>query len=110
MTDLRLLAWNVHGFRAGPRAVADAVAEQTPDIAFINEAGRRRALNRFARGLGAQAASSLTWRSSVANAVVVRPPWRVVDTRVVRFERSGRLIPGGRSSRTWAGRVPGSGP
>ncbi len=95
MTELRLLTWNVHGFRAGPDVVAEAVAGQQPDVTFINEAGRRRALNRFARRLGGQATSGLTWRNPVPNAVVVRPPWRVVESRIVRFARSGRLIPRG---------------
>ena len=89
------MAWNVHGFRAGPKAVAQAVAAQEPDIAFINEAEPRRSLKRFASVLGGQAASGLRWRGGIPNAVVIRPPWRVLETRTVTLTRTGKLIPRG---------------
>jgi endonuclease/exonuclease/phosphatase family metal-dependent hydrolase len=95
MPAVRLLAYNVQGFRAGGRAVAAAVAEERPDVAFVNEIGRGPALGRFASTLGMEAASGVRLFRSVPNAVLCRSPWRVVDKRVIAFSRTGKLIPRG---------------
>lgn len=95
MASVRLMTWNVHGFRAGPKAVAQAVAAREPDIAFLNEVEPRRSLKRFASALGAQTASGLRCRGGIPNAIVVRPPWRILETRTVPLTRTGKLIPRG---------------
>lgn len=87
------MAWNVHGFRGGPRRLADAVAGERPDVVFLNEVGYLSfRLRRFARRLGMARASGLRpWRP-VPDAVLVRPPWRIVDHRLLRLPRHGRTI------------------
>jgi endonuclease/exonuclease/phosphatase family metal-dependent hydrolase len=107
------MTWNVHGFRAGPKAVARALSGEPPDLAFLNEAAPKRALRRFAATLGGEATSGLRWRGGIPNAVVARPPWRVLETRVVPLTRTGKLIPRGTvlaligraGMRLWAGSV-----
>ena len=90
---IRLLAWNVHGFRAGAGRLAGALAEEGPDVVFLNEVGYLGLrLRRFARGLGMDRASGLgPWRP-VPDAVLVRPPWRIVSHRLLRLPRQGRTI------------------
>ena len=39
MPTVRVAAYNVHGFRAGPRTVAEALGEESPDVALLNEVG-----------------------------------------------------------------------
>jgi len=110
---VRLLTYNVHGFRAGVDAVVAAVADEVPDVAFVNEVGRGRALKRFARWMGMRAASGLRLFRTNPNAVLVRPPWRILERRVVRFTRMANLIPRGlvlaraghAGLRIWAGSV-----
>ncbi len=93
MSRIRLVAWNVHGFRAGARRLADAVAEERPDVLFLNEVGYLSLrLRRFARRLGMRAASGLGPWKPVPDAVLVRPPWRIVSHRLVRLPRQGRTI------------------
>jgi endonuclease/exonuclease/phosphatase family metal-dependent hydrolase len=90
MADLRVMAWNVHGFRAGVARVAEVIAEQGPDVAFLNEAGYLgfRA-SRLGRRLGMGVAGGGGLRHRIPNAVLVRPPWRVVERRVEVLPRSG---------------------
>jgi endonuclease/exonuclease/phosphatase family metal-dependent hydrolase len=94
VNGVRFCAYNVHGFRAGPAAVAAAVAGERPDIVFVNEARRGR-LRRFAAALEMRAVSGLAWFGGIPNAVLVRPPWAVTEHRVLRFARTGRAIPRG---------------
>lgn len=94
MVRLRLLAYNVHGFRAGVPAVARTVAGERPDLAFLNEARGRRRVRRFGSLLGMEAVSALGPLSGVPNAVLLRSPWRASAVRRVRFSRRG-LIPRG---------------
>jgi endonuclease/exonuclease/phosphatase family metal-dependent hydrolase len=95
--DLRVLVHNVKGFKAGPEEAAAAVAEHVPDIAMITEAGTRRRLQRYYRALDMEPAapSLLPLARTVRNAVLVRPPWRVVRFHVHRFHASKRLYPRG---------------
>lgn len=91
MARLRVMAWNVHGFRAGTRRVADAVAAERPDVVLLNEAGRTGIrLRRAARRAGMDRVSGLRFARPVPNAVLVRPPWRVVERSVIAFSREGR--------------------
>lgn len=95
MSALRLCAYNVQGFRHGARAVGEAIAAEAPDVVFLNEANARRPLRRFASALGLDPISGLTLRGGLPNAIAVRAPWRVVDSRVHAFTRTGRRIPRG---------------
>jgi endonuclease/exonuclease/phosphatase family metal-dependent hydrolase len=94
---LRVLVYNVKGFRGGVGRVAAAVAEQQPDLAMLNECGTGRRLRRFADALGMDAAAPrlLPLVRTVRNAVLVRPPWRVIGSRLHRFGRSQPLHPRG---------------
>lgn len=92
MPRLRLLAYNVHGLRAGARRVAKAIAEEWPDIILMNECGFLGVrLRRFARLLGMEATSGLGMFRPVTNAVLVRPPWRIVERRNLQFSRTNKL-------------------
>jgi endonuclease/exonuclease/phosphatase family metal-dependent hydrolase len=92
MPRLRLLAYNAHGLRAGARRVAKAIAEEWPDIILMNECGFLGVrLRRFARLLGMEATSGLRLFRPVTNAVLVRPPWRIVERRNFQFSGTNRL-------------------
>lgn len=82
---MRVVVYNVHGFRAGVRRVAEAISDEWPDIVLLNEVRFRWRLRRFANLLGMDRASGLRWWRPVTNAVLVRPPWRVVGKRLHRF-------------------------
>jgi endonuclease/exonuclease/phosphatase family metal-dependent hydrolase len=90
---LRVMVWNVHGFRAGVAAIGDAVASAEPDVLILNETrylGFR--LRRFSRRLGlSSAAGTGLWRP-IPNAILVRPPWRIVRHEKVVLPRSRRTI------------------
>jgi endonuclease/exonuclease/phosphatase family metal-dependent hydrolase len=92
MAPLRVLTYNVHGFRSGVRRVARTVLEQPPDVALLNEARGRFRLWRFARAMDMKvAAHGLRLFGGVTNVVLLRPPWRPVHCEVVRFSRTGGL-------------------
>jgi endonuclease/exonuclease/phosphatase family metal-dependent hydrolase len=77
------MAWNVHGFRAGTPAVAEVIAEQGPEVVLLNEVGYLGfRVHRLARRLGMGVVTGGTLRHRIPNAVLARPPWRVVDHRV----------------------------
>lgn len=90
---LRVMAWNVHGFRGGTAQAAEAVAAVEPDILLLNETrylGFR--LRRFAHRTHMQAASGLHGLRRIPNAVLARPPWRVVRSETLAFPRARRTI------------------
>lgn len=92
MPRLRVLAYNVHGFRSGVRRVARTVSAERPDVALLNEARGRFRLWRFGRATGMSVAGhGLRLFESVTNAILLRPPWRAVHVGVIRFSRSGGL-------------------
>ncbi len=89
--QLRVMTWNVHGFRAGTKAIADAVRGEEPDVVILNETGYLGfRLRRFSRRLGMEGSTGATLRWRIPNAVVVRPPWRVVRGQVAVLPRKGR--------------------
>jgi endonuclease/exonuclease/phosphatase family metal-dependent hydrolase len=93
---LRVLVYNVKAFRLGVRSAAAVVAGHDPDIALIQECGPRYRLRRFASALGMEGASHHFFlRRSIHNAVLVRPPWRVVAKRLHRFPKDQRFYPRG---------------
>ncbi len=84
---LRVVVWNVRGFRGGIGRVAKVAGRFEPDLVLLNEAGGRRRLRRFAGALGMATAAD-PWsplRRRVKNAVLVRPPWRLIEHRLHRF-------------------------
>lgn len=87
--ELRVVVWNVHGLRAGVSAAAEAVGRHQPDVVLLNEVGWSGwRLRRLARALDARAASGLRLlRWGVTNAVLVRPPWRLLRTRTIGLPR-----------------------
>jgi endonuclease/exonuclease/phosphatase family metal-dependent hydrolase len=96
MSRLRVLVYNVHGFRSGVRRVARTVSDEIPDVALLNEAKGRLQLWWFARRMGMKvAAHGLRLSGGVTNAVLLRPPWRTVHVEVVRFSRRRRVHPRG---------------
>lgn len=94
---VRVLVYNVRGFRDGQDRVAGVVRRFDPDLVLLNESGGRVRRRRFARAVGMRAAadpwSPLRWR--VKNAVLVRPPWRILARRLHRFGGSARFYPRG---------------
>ena len=90
------LVYNVKAFRLGVGNAAALVAEHAPDVALIQECGPRHRLRRFADALGMEHASEHSlFRRSIHNAVLVRPPWRVLSKRLHRFPRDVRFYPRG---------------
>jgi endonuclease/exonuclease/phosphatase family metal-dependent hydrolase len=90
---LRVMVWNVHGFRAGVAAVGDAVIAAEPDVLILNETrylGFR--LSRFSRRLGLSAAAGTGLWRPIPNAILVRSPWRIVAHQKVVLPRTRRTI------------------
>jgi endonuclease/exonuclease/phosphatase family metal-dependent hydrolase len=94
---LTVMTYNVRAFRDGADRVAEVVARSTPDILLLQESGPRRALRRFAADVGMEAAGD-PWsplRRRVKDAVLARPPWRIVEHHQHRFAGSARFYPRG---------------
>ena len=90
MATLRVAAYNVHGFRGGTGAIAEALGEDPPDVLLLNEVGILGIrLRQFRRRMGMDRASGLGRIRPVRNAVLVRRPWRLVGKHVERFPRHG---------------------
>ncbi len=90
---LRVMTWNVHGFRAGTRATAEAVRHEEPDAVFLNETGYLGfKLRRFGRRLDMEGSTGATLRWRIPNAVLARPPWRVIRGQVAVLPRAGRTV------------------
>lgn len=84
---LRVVVYNVRGFRDGLDRVVGVIGHFEPDVVLLNETGGRLALRRCARALGMQVARDpwSPFRRRVKNAVLARPPWRIVERRLHRF-------------------------
>jgi endonuclease/exonuclease/phosphatase family metal-dependent hydrolase len=94
---IRVVTYNVRGFRNGLERVANVAGHFQPDVLLVNESGGRLELQRFARRLGMRAARD-PWsplRRRVKNAVLVRPPWGVVRHHLHRFSVARRFYPRG---------------
>ncbi|MEP6477245.1 MAG: endonuclease/exonuclease/phosphatase family protein [Actinomycetota bacterium] len=92
---LRVATYNVRGFRDGIDRVAEVVERLAPDVLLLQESGPRRSLRRFAAAVGMDAAAD-PWsplRRRAKDAVLVHPPWRIVEHRQHRFEGSSWLYP-----------------
>jgi endonuclease/exonuclease/phosphatase family metal-dependent hydrolase len=94
---LRVMVYNVRGFRDGSERLVRLVGHFEPDLALLNETGSRWRLRRFANALGMELAAD-PWsplRRRVKDAVLVRPPWRIVEHLQHRFEGGPWLYPRG---------------
>jgi endonuclease/exonuclease/phosphatase family metal-dependent hydrolase len=91
--ELRVMTWNVHGFRAGTKAIADAVRGEEADVLILNETGYLGfRLRSFSRRLGMEGSTGATLRWRIPNAVLAKPPWRVVRGQVAVLPRKGRTL------------------
>ncbi|MGH2690890.1 MAG: endonuclease/exonuclease/phosphatase family protein, partial [Actinomycetota bacterium] len=90
---LRVMAWNVHGFRVGTKVAAEAVREHEPDLVMVNETGYLGfRLRRFARRLDMEGSTGATLRWRIPNAVLARRPWRLIRGQVAVLPRAGRTV------------------
>jgi endonuclease/exonuclease/phosphatase family metal-dependent hydrolase len=88
VATVRVAAFNVHGFRAGTRRLAEALAPERPDVLLLNEVGFLGVrLWRFGRRMGMARLSGLGRLRPVRNAVLGREPWRLVGKHVERLPR-----------------------
>jgi endonuclease/exonuclease/phosphatase family metal-dependent hydrolase len=96
--QLRVLVYNVRGFRDGIDRVVGVASRFRPDLVLLAESGPRRKLRRFARHMEMLVAPDpwSPFRRRIKNAVLVRPPWRIVSRRLHRFaDVRRRLYPRG---------------
>lgn len=94
---LRVVVYNVRGFRDGADRVAAVLRQLRPDLLLMNESGGRLRLRRFASDVGMDLAPD-PWsplRRRVKNAILVRAPWRILEHRLHRFRDSVRWYPRG---------------
>jgi endonuclease/exonuclease/phosphatase family metal-dependent hydrolase len=92
---VRLVTYNVRGFRDDRTALLEVVRALAPDVLVVNETGARWRLRRFARELGMVVAAD-AWsplRRRAKDAVLARPPWTIGEHRQRRFARSARWYP-----------------
>lgn len=84
---VRVVVYNVRGFRDGLDRVAAVLRHFEPDLVLLNETGSRRSLRRLAKTLGLEAAGDpwSPFRRRIKSAVLARPPWRIVEHRLHRF-------------------------
>jgi endonuclease/exonuclease/phosphatase family metal-dependent hydrolase len=95
--QLRVVTYNVRGFRDGLDRVANVVSHFEPDVLLLNETGGRLALRRFARAVGMELAPDpwSPFRRRVKDAVLARSPWHIASSRQRRFPTTSRLYPRG---------------
>jgi endonuclease/exonuclease/phosphatase family metal-dependent hydrolase len=94
--ELRVVAYNVKAFRFGVRPLATLVVELEPDVVLLQECGPRFRLRRFADAIGMEVVSKHFFlRRSIHNAVLARPPWRVLSHRLHRFPKDTAFYPRG---------------
>ncbi len=94
---LRVVVYNVRGFRDGLDRLVRLVGHFEPDVLLLNETGGRWRLRRFARTLDMEvAADPWVWpRRRVKDAVLVRRPWWISAHRQERFEGTPAMYPRG---------------
>ena len=94
---MRVVTYNVRGFRDGRGRVAAVVRGLRPDVLLLQETGSRRDLRRFADDVGMRAARDpwSPWRRRVKNAVLLADPWRFTSVELVRFDQTSRWYPRG---------------
>ena len=94
---MRVVTYNVRGFRDGRERVAAVVRGLHPDVLLLQESGSRRDLRRFAQDVGMRAARDpwSPFRRRVKNAVLLADPWRFTSVELVRFHGAPRWYPRG---------------
>jgi endonuclease/exonuclease/phosphatase family metal-dependent hydrolase len=94
---VRVLVYNVRGFRDGADRVASVLERFEPDLVLLNESGGRWRLRRFAKRVQMKAVGDpwSPFRRRVKDAVLVRAPWRALERRFRRFEDPARWYPRG---------------
>ena len=94
---MRVVTYNVRGFRDGRERVAAVVRGLRPDVLLLQESGSRRDLRRFADEVGMRAARDpwSPFRRRVKNAVLLADPWRFMSVELVRFRGASRWYPRG---------------
>ena len=94
---IRVVVYNVRGFRDGFDRLVRLVGHFAPDLVLLNETGGRWRLGRFAQALGMGVARDpwSPFRRRVKDAVLVRPPWWIAEHRQQRFEGSPLTYPRG---------------
>jgi endonuclease/exonuclease/phosphatase family metal-dependent hydrolase len=94
---LRVVVYNVRGFRDGFDRLVRLVGHFEPDVLLLNETGGRWRLRRFARALGMQvAADPWVWlRRRVKDAVLVRRPWWISAHHQRRYAETPPMYPRG---------------
>jgi endonuclease/exonuclease/phosphatase family metal-dependent hydrolase len=95
--QLRVVTYNVKAFRLGLERTVEVVRSLEPDIVLLQESGGRRELRRFTADLEMQVARD-PWSPlgrRVKNAVLVRPPWRIVRHHLHRMRGTERFHPRG---------------
>jgi endonuclease/exonuclease/phosphatase family metal-dependent hydrolase len=94
---VRVVTYNVRGFRDGLERVAAVVRELAPDVLLLQETGSRRDLRRFAAEVGMSAARDpwSPFRRRVKNAVLVAEPLSLTSFRLERFAGARRWYPRG---------------
>lgn len=94
---VRVVVYNVRGFRDGLERLVRLVGHFRPDVLLLNETGGRWRLRGFAKALGMDVASDpwSPFRRRVKDAVLVRPPWRIVRHRQHLFDGAPWLYPRG---------------
>jgi endonuclease/exonuclease/phosphatase family metal-dependent hydrolase len=94
---VRVVVYNVRGFRDGFDRLVRLVGRLEPDVVLLNETGGRWRLVRFARALGMHVAGDpwSPFRRRVKDAVLVRRPWWIAEHRQHRFEGGPWLYPRG---------------
>ena len=78
---LRVIVYNVRGFRDGLERLVRLVGHFEPDVVLLNETGGRLRLRRFAKAIGMNVATDpwSPFRRRVKDAMLVRLPWRIVE-------------------------------
>jgi len=94
---LRVVVYNVRGFRGGLERLVRLVGHFEPDVLVLNETGGRWRLKRFGKALGMQvAADPWVWfRRRVKDAILIRSPWWISAHRQQRFEGTPGMYPRG---------------
>lgn len=94
---VRIVVYNVRGFRDGFDRLVRLVGHFEPDVVLLNETGGRWRLARFARALGMDLARDpwSPFRRRVKDAVLARRPWWIAEHRQRRFEGTSLLHPRG---------------
>lgn len=94
---VRVLTWNVHGFRGGVGAAVELSERLRPDVLLLQETGARGKLAAFVSALDLRVSAdpAVPFRRRVRNAVGARKPWAIEATHHVRFQGASWWHPRG---------------